>query len=104
MKESKIPPQWFSKFMSHAANNIVNRDGEIRFSYKQMRRTLDVLEHGGENIDEEVRTLLKNIIGVLEPIELSDRQITTLCLALLNCHMAYHICDPDLIEFVRAGR
>lgn len=101
MKGSNIPTAWFSKYMTHVANNIVNRDGEIRFSYKQLRRTLDVLEHGGEDIDEEVRTLLRNIIGALPEIELSDRQIRTLCLALLNCHMAYHLVNPDLLTYIQ---
>lgn len=101
--ETKIPTTWFSKYMTHVANNIVNRDGEIRFSYQQLRHTLDTIEHGCEDIDEEVRTLLQNIIGALPEIELSDRQIRTLCLALLNCHMAYHLTNPDLIAFIRKG-
>lgn len=103
MKESKIPPQWFSKYMTHVANNIINRDGNIRLSYEQLRHTLDAIEHARDDIDEEVRTLLRNIIGALPDIELSDRQITTLCLALLNCHMAFHLTNPDLVAFIRAS-
>lgn len=102
MKESKIPTAWFSKYMNHVANNIVNRDGEIRFSYQQLRSTLDAVEAGRDNIDEEVRKLMNNIISTLEPIDLSDRQIVILCLALLNCHMAYHLTNPDLIAYISA--
>lgn len=101
MQESKIPSQWFSKYMNHVANNIVNRDGEIRFSYQQLRATLDAVEAGSDDIDEEVRTLLQNIIGALPTIDLSNRQIVALCLALLNCHMAYHLCNPDLVAFLK---
>ena len=101
MKESKIPPQWFAKYMNHAANNIVNRDGEIRFSYQQLRATLNAVEAGRNDIDEGVRQLMNNIIGALEPIDLSDRQIVALCLALLNCHMAYHLTNPDLMVFLK---
>ena len=103
MKESKIPTAWFSKYMNHVANNIVNRDGEIRFSYQQLRSTLDAVEAGRDNIDEEVRKLMNNIISTLEPIDLSDRQIVILCLALLNCHMAYHLTNPDLIAYISAS-
>lgn len=95
-----VPASWFSKYMCHVANNIVNRDGEIRFSYKQLRTTLDAIAKGSDDIDEEVRQLMNNIIGALPAIELSDRQIVTLCLALLNCHMAYHLTNPDLVRFI----
>ena len=97
---SSIPASWFSKYMCHVANNIVNRDGEIRFSYKQLRTTLDAIAKGSDDIDEEVRQLMNNIIGALPAIELSDRQIVTLCLALLTCHMAYHLTNPDLVRFI----
>lgn len=100
MKESRVPTVWFSKYMNHVANNIVNRDGEIRFSYQQLRSTLDAVEGGRNDIDEEVRKLMNNIIGTLEPIELSDRQVVILCLALLNCHMAYHLTNPDLVSYL----
>ena len=102
MQESKIPPQWFSKYMNHVANNIVNRDGEIRFSYQQLRATLDAVEAGSDDIDEEVCKLMNNIIATLPNIDLSDRQIVALCLALLNCHMAYHLTNPDLVAFLQA--
>lgn len=101
MQKSKIPPQWFSKYMNHVANNIVNRDGEIRFSYQQLRATLDAVEAGSDDIDEEVCKLMNNIIATLPEIELSDRQIVVLCLALLNCHMAYHLTNPDLVAFLK---
>jgi len=101
MKESRIPTAWFSKYMNHVANNIVNRDGEIRFSYQQLRSTLDAVEAGRDNIDEEVRKLMNNIISTLEPVNLSDRQVVILCLALLNCHMAYHLTNPDLIPYIQ---
>lgn len=103
MKESKIPTAWFSKYMNHVANNIINRDGEIRFSYQQLRATLDAVEAGRDDIDEEVRTLLRNIIGALPDIDLSDRQVVILCLALLNCHMAYQLTNPDLVPYIRAS-
>lgn len=102
MDNTRIDAQWFAKFMTHAANNILDREGQVRFTYEQLRNTLTTIEHGGENIDPAVRELLGKIIGILPPIELSDRQIVTLCLALLNCHMAYHLVNPDLVTFVRA--
>lgn len=103
MKESRVPTAWFSKYMNHVANNIVNRDGEIRFSYQQLRSTLDAVEAGRDDIDEEVRKLMNNIISTLEPIDLSDRQAVILCLALLNCHMAYHLTNQDLVSYIQAA-
>ena len=102
--ETTIPVKWFASYMTHVVNNIVNRDGEVRFSYQQMRTSLDALEQGREDIDEEVRKLMINIIGVLPPIELTQRQEVTLCLALLNAHMAYHLINPELAEFIDAVR
>lgn len=103
MQESKIPSQWFSKYMNHVANNIVNRDGGIRFSYQQLRATLDAVEEGSDDIDEKVRALLCNIITALPTIDLSNRQIVALCLALVNCHMAYHLTNPDLVTYIQAS-
>lgn len=101
MKESKIPAEWFARFMTHCVNNINNREGLTRFSYLQLRTSLTIIEHGSDDIDPEISKLLSNIIGALPPIDLSERQITTLCLAMMNAHMAYHLINPDLLKFAR---
>lgn len=101
MNEHTIPAEWFARFMTHAVNNINNRDGNIRFSYKQLRRSLDSITRGREDdADPEVKKLLQNIVTVLPEQELSDRQVRTLCLAMMNAHMAYHIVNPELVRYI----
>lgn len=103
--ESKIQAEWFAHFMTHAVNNILTRDGNVRFSYAQLRRSLTAVENGDDDsTDEEVRKLLQNIVGVLPPQQLSDRQTRVLLLALMNAHMAYHLVNPDLLEYIEAVR
>lgn len=103
--ETSIPAEWFAHFMTHAVNNILTRDGNVRFSYAQLRRSLTAVENGmDDSTDEEVRKLLQNIVGVLPPQQLSDRQARVLFLALMNAHMAYHLVNPDLLEFIEAVR
>lgn len=90
---------WFAKYMHHVAANVVERDGSVRFSYKQLRSALDALEAGNEErIPQDVLKLFSNIISVLPPIDLDDRIQITLMLALLNCHMAYHLVTGHLIK------
>lgn len=99
--ETSIQATWFAHFMTHAVNNILNRDGKVRFSYTQLRRSLTAVENGDDDsTDEEVRKLLQNIVGVLPPQQISDRQARVLFLALMNAHMAYHLVNPDLVSFI----
>lgn len=102
--ETSIQAEWFAHFMTHAVNNILDRNGNVRFSYQQLRRSLDAVENGNDDgTDEEVRKLLQNIVGVLPPQQISDRQARVLFLALMNAHMAYHLVNPDLLAFIEAG-
>ena len=90
--------------MTACVNNILNRDGKVRFSYAQLRRSLDAVENGDDDsTDEAVRKLLQNIVGVLPPQQISDRQARVLFLALMNAHMAYHLVNPDLVSFIEEG-
>lgn len=99
--ETRIQAEWFARFMTHCVNNIINREGEIRFSYKQLRESLTAVETGHEDdANPEVVKLLQNIVGALPKIELSDRQVRVLFLALMNAHMAYQLTNPDLVRFL----
>lgn len=101
---TQITSTWFAQYMTHVANNIVGRDGQIRFSWKQLRGTLNTITSGKEDIDPDIRDLMSKIVGVLPPLDLDDSQVTTLCLALLNCHMAYHLINPDLVGYIDEGQ
>lgn len=93
MDESRVPAEWYKRFITHAVNNLLNRDGDLRFTYKQLRSGLS-------GNDEAVKALVANIRSVLPAQGLSDRQIMTLSQALVCVHMGFHLVNPDLIEFV----
>lgn len=104
LNETTIPVEWFASYMKHVVNNINNREGHLRFSYKQLLWTLKTLEYGEEDVDEEVKKLISAIVQSLPPLELSERQVRTLYLAALNAQMAYHLVNPDLHEFATEAR
>lgn len=90
---------WYRQYMSHVAANVMDRDGNVRFTYKQLRGALDaVTSNHNEDVPEDVLRLFANIINALPPITLSDRAERVLFLALLNCHMAYLLCTGYLIN------
>lgn len=92
-------PEWFGQYMSHIANNVKNKEGEVRFTYKELRQALDAVESNEySRVPHSVMELFSKIISVLPPIELSDRQQVTLMLALLNCHMAYSLLTEHILS------
>ena len=82
--------KWFAQYMHQVSANVVDRDGQVRFTYEQLKHSLRAVENGEDSrVPEPVRRLFANIVGVLPTVELDDRTQTLLFLALLNCHMAY---------------
>ena len=98
--EQAVTAEWYGQYVKHCVNNIMDREGKVRFSYMQLRTSLNAINQGRDDIDEGVRELMSKIIGVLPPVNLSDRQIVTLCLVLLNQHMGYHLLNPNLVDFI----
>ena len=91
--------KWFGQYMHQVAANVVDRDGRVRFTYKQLRTALTAVEHNQDNqVPEPVRRLFANIVGVLPTMELDDRTQTLLFLAMLNCHMAYSLVTRYLLD------
>lgn len=84
------PAEWFRKYMNHVAANVVDRDGNVRFRYRDLRTALDaVTSNHDEDVPQSVLQLFANIMGALPQISLDEKQERVLFLALLNCHMAY---------------
>lgn len=82
--------KWFGQYIHQVAANVVDRDGRVRFTYKQLRTALTAVENNQyDNVPGSLMRLFTNIIDVLPRIELDDKQQVVLMLALLNCHMAY---------------
>ena len=40
-----MTPEWFAQYMLHVANNVKNREGKTRFTYKELRTALDAVEN-----------------------------------------------------------
>ena len=94
-----MTPEWFAQYMSHVANNVKNREGKTRFTYKELRTALDAVENNQySRVPQPVMDLFSKIIGVLPEIPLSDKQQVVLMLALLNCHMAYALASGYLLS------
>lgn len=94
-----VTPEWFAQYMTHVANNVKNREGQVRFSYKQLRLALTAIEKADdEHVPQDVLRLFANIVNILPPVDLNDRQQVTLLLALLNCHMAYSLVSGYLLH------
>ena len=91
--------KWFAQYMHQVAANVVDRNGKVRFTYKQLRESLDAITSGNEGrVPQDVLRLFSNIVGILPTIELNDRTERILFLALLNCHMAYSLATRYLID------
>ena len=46
--QSKIAPEWFRQYMNHVAANVVDRAGNMRFRYHDLRTALDAVTSGHE--------------------------------------------------------
>lgn len=91
--------EWFRKYMNNVAANIANKEGNMRFSYRELRTALNALEERHEeDVPENVLQLFANIMGVLPQIPLDEKQERVLFLALLNCHMAYFLISGFLLN------
>lgn len=91
--------EWFAKYVTHVANNIRNKEGNVRFNYATLRRALDALEAGDEvRVPKPVLELFANIVGIMPPVELDDKTQRVLLLSLLNIHMAYLLASGYLLN------
>lgn len=96
---NEMTAKWFEQYMHHVAANVVDRSGEVRFTYKQLKQALDAVEHDEEDrVPQPVLKLFSDIIGVLPPLNMNDRTEVVLFLALLNCHMAYLLASGYLLN------
>ena len=90
---------WFVKYTTHVANNIRNKEGNVRFTYNELHAALKALEAGNEvRVPKPVLELFANIVGIMPPEELSDNQQRVLLLTLLNMHMAYSLVSGHLLN------
>lgn len=93
------PSEWFRQYMNHVAANVVDRTGNMRFRYHELRAALDAVTGGHEErVPQTVLDLFSKIVGALPQIPLDEKQERVLFLALLNCHMAYLLATGFLLD------
>jgi hypothetical protein len=86
--------EWFTTYCQNAAANVLNKDGQIRFSYVQLKAALDgasrhcVSEIPNDilSLDDNIQKLCNNKHGAQQA---SDNDEYTLLLTLCNIHAAY---------------
>lgn len=86
--------EWFTTYCQNAAANVLTKDGEIRFTYKQLHSALDAAaEHCALKIPKDILNLDDNIQKLcnskhgIQPSSENDQY--TCLLTLLNIHAAY---------------
>lgn len=79
----------FLQYSQLCAGNVLNKEGQVRFTYQQLRTSLDAVKSACySKIDPQVQDLYKHIMDAVK-MEVSDNQEVVLILLLLNIHMAY---------------
>ena len=86
--------EWFTTYCQNAAANVLNKDGEIRFSYTDLKDSLTAAsEHRAEAIVPAILNLHDNIVKLSDARNgkqnLSQNDEYALLLTLLNIHAAY---------------
>lgn len=86
--------EWFTTYCQNAAANVLNKDGNVRFTYTDLRDSLNAAsEHRVEAIPNNILNLHDNIVNLCNKkhealvLELPDEY--ALLLTLLNIHAAY---------------
>lgn len=94
MTTTAISREWFTTYCQNAAANVLNKDGAVRFSYGDLRDSLNAAsEHRAEAIPNNILNLHDNIVNLCN-IRNGDEKISqndeyALLLTLLNIHAAY---------------
>ena len=86
--------EWFTTYCQNAAANVLDKDGNIRFSYEQLKTSLDAApNHDSDNVDRTITDLHCKISQLCDARcgkqTTGDNDEYTLLLTLLNIHAAY---------------
>lgn len=86
--------EWFTTYCQNAAANVLNKDGEVRFTYADLKRALDsATEHKVSEIPNDILSLDDNIQKLCSSRcgeqKMNDGDGYALLLTLLNIHAAY---------------
>lgn len=94
MTTAAISREWFTTYCQNAAANVLDKDNKVRFSYNELKTSLDAAtRHCSEDVNISVLALHNNIMKLCNmrngEQDLSDNDEWALLLTLLNIHAAY---------------
>lgn len=86
--------EWFTTYCQNAAANVLDKDGAVRFSYTDLKDSLNAAsEHRAEGVVPAILKLHDNIINLCDArcgMQMKgDNDEYALLLTLLNIHAAY---------------
>lgn len=86
--------EWFTTYCQNAAANVLDKDGEVRFNYTDLKDSLNAAsEHRAECIVPAILKLHDNIVKLCDTRngeqKMNDNDEYALLLTLLNIHAAY---------------
>ena len=89
-----ISREWFTTYCQNAAANVLDKDSNIRFTYAELKVSLDAAsDHRISDIPNKVLRLHDNIVTLSDTRNgkqvLSESDEYALLLTLLNTHAAY---------------
>ena len=90
-----ISREWFTTYCQNAAANVLDKNGQVRFTYEQLKLALDgAADHYVSKIPKDILSLDDNIQKLCnnkhgtQPLS-GDNDMYTLLLTLTNIHAAY---------------
>lgn len=94
MTTTAFSREWFTTYCQNAAANVLDRDGKVRFSYADLRDSLNAAsEHRVEGVVPAILKLHDNIVNLCDKQRgkqtIGDNDEYALLLTLLNIHAAY---------------
>lgn len=86
--------EWFTTYCQNAAANVLDRDGEVRFNYTQLKTSLDAAaKQDSDGVDRTITDLhckISQLCGTKHGSQhTSVNDNFALVLTLLNIHAAY---------------
>lgn len=88
MGKSLMDNKWFAQYCNLCAANVLDREGQVRFTYEQLHTALNDLNN---QVPEPILELQRNIINACNKqfgVQDSETDMP-LILTLLNIHAAY---------------
>ena len=84
--------EWFTTYCQNAAANVLDKDGKVRFTYEQLKSSLDAItDYRWNSVNSVVMDLHEKIVQLCNNKcqHAEGARQSALLLTLLNIHAAY---------------